>query len=225
MHELSEVMEKSEKIKEIKECLVDKIKEEISMKGLACVSTEELGQAVDMVKDLAETEEKCLEAIYYQKVVEAMENEQPRYDDYMGYNPNRYRSGRYAPKGMGTRRMGYDDPYSPEWYDPSQDPEWMNNMMGYNDGRRGSSNTSGNLMDHERMQEPRYGKAYNEYLKMRRHYTETKSQDDRKEMDVHAEEHMNDTITTMRDIWKDADPTLRKRMYENLSKLVAEMKQ
>ena len=71
--------------------------------------------------------------------------------------------------------------------------------------------------------DPRYGRAYNEYKMKRRHYHETNSPADKKDMDTHAEEHVRDTIATARDIWKDADPALRKQMKEDFTKLVSEM--
>ena len=71
--------------------------------------------------------------------------------------------------------------------------------------------------------DPRYGEEYNRYKKMRRHYTETKSPEDKKEMSEHAEKHVRDTIDTMKDIWGDADPDLKRKMKEDLTKLVNSM--
>lgn len=244
MHELAEVIEKTEKIKALKEKLFECFKSEVDTKGFECMDVKEAGEVIDMIKDLAETEKNCMEAIYYQKVTEAMVSyDEPRYGEsanMMGYNRNRYKSsGRYAPSGMGTR-MGFMPPHVPYLkYDGDMYPEdYMNEaIMGYTDNQggnrmntsqgqnmRGSGSRNMNMGYTDDMQlDPRYGLAYNEYRKGRRHYTETKSPSDKKEMETHAEEHVRDTIATIRDIWSDADPSLKKRMKEDFTKLVSEM--
>lgn len=239
MHELAEVMEKMKPIKELKEKLVDCFKSEISTKGLECIDTKEAGEVVDMIKDFSEAEKSCMEALYYQKVIEAMVSyDDKRYDDEdsMGYNPNRSSStGRYISRRSGGRMgfrphmpyLDYDGDMTGENYDYLRGA-----MLGYdgdsNRGGRMSSNNSGNRSGNRGNMgygdgDDRYGKAYNEYKTMRKYYTETGSQEDKREMETHAEEHMHDTITTIRDIWKDAEPSLRKRMKEDLTKLVGEM--
>lgn len=236
MHDLAEVMEKLEPMKKLKEDLLDCLKTEISKKGLECVDTAEAGEVVDMIKDLAEAEKACMETLYYQKVTEAMLSyEEPRY----GYNANRSAStGRYISSGRGGR-MGFM-PHEP-MMDRMDDDMWDGRdymesaMMGYSDGQSGSGGnrggSSGNSGGNRSMgywpeqggMDPRYSKAYNEYKMSRRHYTSTQSPEAKKEMSMHAEEHMNDTITTIKDIWKDADPSLKKRMKEGLLKLTNEM--
>lgn len=242
MHEMAEALEKLEKVKALKEKIFECFKSEVDTKGFECMNAEEAGEVVDMIKDLAETERNCMEALYYEKVVEAMVSyDEPRYGESMnmGYNRNRYKSGRYAPTGRGTR-MGFMPLHVPYLdYDGEMYPEdYMNEaMMGYTRDRNSSTNnnSSGNrdrgTQDDDRMgyksndmmMDPRYGQAYNEYRNRRRHYTETKSSEDKKEMDVHAEEHVRDTIATIRDIWGDADPMLKKRMKEDFTKLLSEM--
>ncbi len=211
MHDLAEVMEKGKEIKELKQKLVECFKAEVSKKGLDCMNTEEAGEVIDMIKDLAETEKCCMEALYYQKVTEAMLSyEEPRY----GYNPNRSRStGRYTSGGGRGSRMGFK-PHEP-WMseDPWNGDMYMESaMMGYWPGREG--------MDH---MDPRYGEEYNRYRMTRRHYTETKSPEDKKEMSEHAEKHLRDSMDTFKDIWGDADPDLKRKMKEDLTKLVNSM--
>lgn len=79
-------------------------------RGIECVDTCEMGQVVDMIKDLCEAE-------YHAKVTKAMEkyaNEEilEKWEAYSGdgrrhYDNYRYKSGRFAPKGSGRR--GYID--------------------------------------------------------------------------------------------------------------------
>lgn len=220
MKDLAEVIEALEDIKETKKKLLCCFKDEISNKGLGAIDTKEAGEVVDMIKDLASVEKDCLEALYYMKVVEAMVNyEEPRY----GYNANRSsRTGRYMSKGPGPR-MGFE-PHTPflEYDNDMTGDDYMREaMMGYSDGRT----NYGTRMEHlgKENMDSRYGRAYNEYKNMRKHYTETKSPEDRKEMNTHAEEHVHDSIATIRDIWEDADPVLKKRMKEDFTKLVNEM--
>ena len=87
MHDLAEIIEKSKDVKELKEKLLDCLKGEMSSKGAAGMDTKEAGEVVDMIKDLAETEKLCMEALYFQKVVEAMTSyDEPRYGEPMGYS-------------------------------------------------------------------------------------------------------------------------------------------
>lgn len=65
-------------------------------------SIEQMGQIIDMIKDLSEAEKACLEAEYYDTVIDAMDGESDRY----GY-PGQGGSG-------GGGRSGYRDPYMME---------------------------------------------------------------------------------------------------------------
>lgn len=223
-----------EKIGELKTELVGCLKSEFA-KGLSCIDTKEAGEVTDMIKDLAETERNCYEACYYKSIVEAMEDaeEGARY----GYNPNRYSSGRYAPTGRGTRGYRpYEDLDMIDAWAKDLDDNGMGYRMGFNAGGRSGVKMSdgirsgGSYMvdpdmysEHSSNWDSRYGDAYNKYRASRKHYTESKSAADKLEMDEHANEHINDTIATMKEIYKSADPDMRKRMKENVQKLVSEM--
>ena len=113
-----------EKLSEVAKCEIDK--------GIENVDTCEMGQVVDMLKDLSE-------AMYYRKVTHVMEefgdNENMEMFDRYGdgrrfYDNYRYANGRFAPKGHGSRR-GYEErPYyhmTPEMY-RNMDPEYMRDM-------------------------------------------------------------------------------------------------
>lgn len=78
--------------------------------GLDRVDTHEMGAVIDMIKDLAEAEKSCVEADYYESVVEAME-EGGRYG-YDGGGSSGGRSGyrMESPDGEGGR-MGYRNQY------------------------------------------------------------------------------------------------------------------
>ena len=104
-------MEKMKELGEIKHALIDAVKAQVAQ-GLDRADTKEMGEAIDMIKDLAEAEKSCMESCYYESMMDD--------DERMGYNSRRYASGRYAPKGRGRR--GYDraDPW-PMGYDEQRD--------------------------------------------------------------------------------------------------------
>lgn len=66
-------------------------------------SIEQMGQIIDMIKDLSEAEKSCLEAEYYDTVIDAMDGESDRY----GY-PGQSGSGG---GGRSGGRSGYRDSY------------------------------------------------------------------------------------------------------------------
>lgn len=154
-----------------------------------------------------------------------------------GCNPNRYSSGRYAPTGRGTRGYRpYEDLDMIDAWAKDLDDNGMRYRMGFNAGGRSGVKISDGIRsggshmvdpdmysEHSSNWDSRYGDAYNKYRTSRKHYTESKSAADKLEMDEHANEHINDTIATMKEIYKSADPDMRKRMKENVQKLVSEM--
>ena len=86
--------------------------------GIENVNTCEMGQVIDMIKDLADAE-------YHARISKAMEEADE--DDRRYYDEYRYKSGRFAPKGHGMRRGYNETPYwhmTPEMYhdwDPDRD--------------------------------------------------------------------------------------------------------
>ena len=136
------------------------------------------GQNLDDLKDFTEIAKNiaCFDKDY--RIVEAMEKSEDnedimrmleQYEDYPDrryYDHYRYANGRFAPKGKGTYRRGYEEP--PYYHMPinHNDPEYMRDMdkgmgrMYYTEpvvSDNGSSHTI----------ESRYDRA-------KRHYTETK---------------------------------------------------
>lgn len=201
-----------EKICDMKHKLIEAAECEIA-KGLDCVSTHELGEVVDMIKDLCEAEEKCVKAAYYDAMIG--EDGEPE-ESKMGYNPRRYASGRYAPKGAG--HMGYI-PMQGRMMD---EPEHMS-RMGYYPSGAGNRSQSGSRMGYIEGPYDRYGRPYNEYRNAKRHYTETHSESDKQRMHEHANEHVSDTIASMRAIWQDLDHDQKVRVKQDFTNLLSEM--
>lgn len=76
----------TQKIFEIKKKLIEEVETELDRMGsIRNMDTRELGMVVDMIKDLAEAEEKCWKACYYKSVVEAMEQSAGGNIERMGY--------------------------------------------------------------------------------------------------------------------------------------------
>lgn len=204
-----------EEICELKKKFLKIVDTELNEKSTKELNTEELGQVVDMIKDLAEAEKCCQEACYYQSVVKAMD-EAKEEDHRMGYSPkarmrfaNRYFMDDYDYPEMSNMRMGYSRGNSSERDEMNRSRDSM--------GRFTSSGRSGyDGFDEDR--DDRYGRAYNEFRKARRHYTETKSMADKQMMEEHANEHLADSMQTLREIWDSSDPTLRKKMKADLQK-------
>lgn len=134
MH-IKRIHEMEEKLTEIALCEINK--------GIECVNTAEMGAVIDMIKDLACAEKDAREAKEMEKEEED-EKEEEKYmlrmlkEEYgMGeedgkrfYDAWRYKNGRFAPKGRGTRRGYKEPPYyhmTPEQY-REHDPEYWRDM-------------------------------------------------------------------------------------------------
>ena len=132
--------------------------------GAGNVNLDDAGKIVDMVKDLACAEKDALIAKEMRKAHEEEETEEKHFikmlkeqykDEYKEmkeqygdeadrrfYDAWRYKNGRFAPKGRGTRR-GYEEPpyyhmtpedfreHSPEWY---RDMDRVSGKMYFTDG-------------------------------------------------------------------------------------------
>lgn len=215
-HKKLEDMKKSgsyDELCDLKKDLITIFASELHTKGVDDLDTKDCAEVADMIKDLAEAEKACMEACYYETVIKAMEkaDEEDEQEGRMGYNAYRYANGRYAPKGRGTRRgyipeMGMMNPYL---YDPDFEEAMEKGRLGY----------QGEDPDDD----PRQSREYNEYKRAKRHYSETKSPEDKRKMDEHAMKHVNQTMDSFREMWRDADPNMRKRMKADLTTLVGEM--
>ena len=175
--------------------------------------------------------------------VEAMDDFEKEYGR-MGYR-GRAANGRFVHRSGRGRSAGYT-PYLHMMEDGMDDYDMYDEMpypmtgyrMGYTDGNRGgnmgnsssSGSYSGNYgggnsrSGYEGMRQPsRYGESYDRYSDRRRHYHETKDAESKKQMDESMKEYMADVMENMRDMWKDADPTLRQTMKADLTKMVQQL--
>lgn len=159
-----------ERMHKIQECLTEKAVNEFE-KGIENVDTSEMGEVVDMIKDLAEAEYRSIiskamkkadeeEEEYNKELLRALKDEYGEEGGRRYYDEYRYANGRFAPKGRGIRR-GYTEP--PYYHMPVNynDMEYMRDM----DKDRGKMYYSEPIAPH--VSESNYDRA-------KRHYTETK---------------------------------------------------
>ena len=177
MHEETKIEMKLEEetkpIKKICEKVMDIVSTEFE-KGAENVDTNEMGEAIDILKDLYEAKEKIVKACYYKYILAAMEKEETEEEETKKimekmreeygsededmerrfYDNYRYKNGRFAPKGRGTRRRGFSEPmyympldvyrnYTPEELrdlDREQGRMYFSSM-----GNMGSTQSRGNM--------------------------------------------------------------------------------
>lgn len=173
------------------------------------------------------------------RIVEAMDKaeEEEQVMGRMGYR-GRAANGRFVHRSGRGRSAGYT-PYAymmddMEDYDDMYDylPEINGYRMGYTSNRGNNGSNSGSYASggnserygYESMRQPsRYGESYDRYSDRRRHYHETKDAESKKQMDDSMKEYMSDISENLREMWKDADPTLRQTMKADLTKMVQQL--
>lgn len=200
---------------------------------------DELKEWACVMKDLTEYD-------INKRGIEAMDEaeQEEKFYGRMGYR-GRAANGRFVHRSGRGRSAGYT-PYLHMMEDDMDDYDMYDEMpypmtgyrMGYTDGNRGgnmgnsssSGSYSGNYgggnsrSGYESMRQPsRYGESYDRYSDRRRHYHETKDAESKKQMDDSMKEYMADVMDNMRDMWKDADPTLRQTMKADLTKMVQQL--
>ena len=200
-------------------------------------------QQWDDLKDCMEIVKSAICADKDYREVEAMDDFEKEYGR-MGYR-GRAANGRFVHRSGRGRSAGYT-PYLHMMDDGMDDYDMYDEMpypmtgyrMGYTYGNRGgnmgnsssSGSSSGNYSGgnsrsgYDGMRQPsRYGESYDRYSDRRRHYHETKDADSKKQMDDSMKEYMSDVSENLREMWKDADPTLRQTMKADLTKMVQQL--
>ncbi len=231
MHKIMEMEAKMEAMKSCCETMMGWVKAEMC-KTPDCIDIGQLGEAVDIVKDFKEAERDCWQACFYKLMCEELEEEAECGNDRMGYVYKGVRLPRYPYVPSDTtmaeyetmrQRMGEKGAMWP-------DPRYDNPRMGYGNPDR----TTGNRRDQDGWEitggeynmgyrgQPR--DSYGQYKMARRNYTNTHSEEDKREMNRHAEDHMKEVEDTLGDIWATADPEMKKKMKAELTKLVDGMK-
>lgn len=207
-------------------------------KGKECVCTEEMGAAIDMVKDLAEAEKAVWEKCFYKEIVEGMKEEEELekllfLEGRAGYDRWRTSHGRFAPKGTGHEtsmamargragfpwRMDSDmERARRDWDDegfPADGSRAVPMHANWPAGRMGYTNPDDMRMrDHE--------SKMARWRESRRHFTEAGTPEAKKQRDEDAMGYVCEAVDTMTDIFRESDPELQKKIKSDLVKLMRE---
>ena len=241
--------EETKPIKKMCEKLMDAVNHELD-KGIENVNAEELGEVIDMIKDLYEAKEKMVKSCYYKQIMEAMEESEygedydedgPMDDGRRGYRGQaRDSRGRYmGRRGRGGRR-GYENSMydmMPDMYrqmpiewDRDMDREGMGKMYysgsgasgsGMSGQSSGSSGTSGGSMGSQGG-----SRAYSEsrYDRARRGYMETKEMGkDKQEKMKELENYMKSLAEDITEMVEGASPEEKSMLKTKLSTLISKV--
>ena len=201
-------------------------------KSIECINTCELGAVIDMIKDLAEAE-------YHSHIVKAMkeaEEDEEAEEKYMlktlkdeygeddgkrYYDMWRYKSGRFAPKGRGTRRGYIDMPYhmTPDMY-REHDPEYYRDM----DRREGKMYytepiTMSGIRDHREGKSGISRRTYMEAKEMHRGNTPDDKQHKMKELENYMGELSSDITEMINDASAEEKSLLKTKLQTLAQKI------
>ena len=208
-----------ERMHKMIECLTEKALCELE-KGTENVDTCEMGQVVDMIKDLNEAEYKAVivkamkkadeEEEEYEKIL--LRELKEEYGEDAGrrfYDHYRYSDGRFAPKGHGSYRRGYEEP-----------PYYHMTPEMYRDMDRDT---------HSRMYYTETGMNESGYDRAKRNYTETKEMhrgntpEDKKakmqELERYAKSLTEDVVDMVSDMSDEEKNLLRTKMQILMQKI------
>ena len=242
--------EESKPIKKMCEKLMDSINHELD-KGIENVDTKELGEAIDMVKDLYEAKKEMYEACYYKQIMEAMEEhdfedeEEIMDEGRRGYRGQpRDSRGRYMSRR--GRRMGYEEPmmmYDEDWEEMQKNRD-MDRMSygrmyysgggssGSSMGSQSSAGMSGGSQSGMSGSESSGGsRGYSEsrYENAKRGYMETKemhksgSPEDKQANMKELEKYMKELSEDMTELLADMDTSEKQMVRSKLQTLASKV--
>jgi hypothetical protein len=193
-------------LKQMKEKLINAIETQING-NLEYANTEELGEAVDMVKDLSE-------AIYYCTITEAME-EKSQYDQGSHYPTTHY----YGDTGMmkkypNDNYPGYRD--YPIMYEGG-------NGRGMNGGSRYYNDTSTRYMMYNDGY-PMLPAGDDRSSMSRRRYMDAKMHNDKAAQMKELEQYTQELASDLTDMVKDATPEEKQLLQQKITMLAQKIK-
>ena len=211
-----------ERIHKMIECLTEKALGELD-KGVENVNTEEMGEAVDMIKDLCEAEYKAVivksmkkadeeEEGYNKELLRALKDEYGEEGGRRYYDEYRYmRTGRYAPKGKGTYvgRRGYEEPPYYHMY-PDRDMDREYGRMYYTEPT--STHTAESGYD-------RAKRNYTETKEMHKNNTPEDKEHKMKSLDSYTKELASDITGMVADMSAEEKNLLRTKLSTLVSKI------
>ena len=209
-----------EKLKQMKECLVGMVEGQI-YGNIDRVDTQELGAAVDMIKDLSE-------ALYYCTITEAMEEGEEGKES----------KGKHGMMYSRSTPM-YHMPYPVEMYDPRYRERYnYSPMYAQNSGgSSGNSSSNGGSMGSSSSRtyhEGRMPMEYPEYMmrdpkegrsgERRKMYMESKYMKDKTHQMQELENYMQELSTDITEMIADASPEEKQMLSQKISALAAKIK-
>lgn len=202
-------------LKQMKEILTSAVQGQMS--NLSQANTEELGAAVDMIKDLSE-------AIYYCTITESMKEAAEEKEEMMKmqkYSQQNGNGGQSQPQVMYFQER-IREPYYERDMDRNQ------GRMYYNGGGNSSSGNNGRGGGMRNYSEPTYMNERDEREgrsgERRRTYMESKQMNTDKnmhvrEMEAYAHELMNDILEMISDASPEEKQALKKKLLELSNKM------
>ena len=198
-----------ERLKAMKDRLVNCVESQLD--NISAADTKELGEAVDMIKDLEET-------IYYATVTKAMNESGKDTEAEMLRYPSRY----YSTGGRGNMREMQRPYYEPYYYGNA-------GRMYYDGGDRGSR---GNLSwEYDKNTGAReYAPMYKDYREgrsgsSRRMYMESKEMHDSKDKQMRElENYMHELNQDVMEMINDATPEEKQILSQKLSTLAEKIR-
>lgn len=208
-----------ERIHRMIECLTEKTLSELD-KGIENVNVEEMSEAVDMIKDLCEAEYRAVivksmkkvdeeEEEYNKELLRSLKAEYGEESGRRFYDHYRYANGRFAPKGKGTYRRGYEEPPYMHMYPES---EHMRDM----------DRDYGKMYYTEPMNESGYDRAkrnYTETKEMHKNNTPEDKEHKMKSLDSYTKELASDITGMVADMSAEEKNLLRTKLSTLVSKI------
>ena len=179
----------TEALKTMKEQLMNCVQGQLG--DLAKVNTHELGEAIDMIKDLAE-------AIYYCTITDSMEKSDEKKEQTINY---------------------YTAPSGDMYYDPWRHGERSKGYMYYPTGNWETSSASQSYMN-EMHRDPRQGRSYmrrRTYMEGKERHNDPTSQ--LKELQAYLQELSTDITEMIKDSSPEERATLRQKMTNLANKI------
>lgn len=203
----------------MQECLTEKAVSEFE-KGIENVDTSEMGQVVDMIKDLAEAEYHSIiskamkkadeeEEEYDKELLRSLKAEYGEESGRRYYDQYRYANGRFAPKGKGTYRRGYEEP---PYYHMYPEAEHMRDI----------DRDYGKMYYTEPMSESNYDRAkrnYTETKEMHKANTPEDKEHKMKSLDSYTKELASDITGMVADMSAEEKNLLRTKLSTLVSKI------
>ena len=208
-----------ERIHRMVECLTEKTLSELD-KGIENVNVEEMSEAVDMIKDLCEAEYHSIiskamkkadeeEEEYNKELLRSLKAEYGEESGRRYYDHYRYANGRFAPKGHGTYRRGYEEP---PYYHMYPEAEHMRDM----------DRDYGKMYYTEPMNESSYDRAkrnYTETKEMHKNNTPEDKEHKMKSLDSYTKELASDITGMVADMSAEEKNLLRTKLSTLVSKI------